>query len=273
MLEKFKSFVKEAGQYSLSALNQKHQIEYKEGNDAVLSIVTDVDLHNSALFREFAEKNFADLQYVIIDEESINDHGDKLFEHVKNSEYQFILDPIDGTLNYSSGLPFYGLLAAVFKNGKPLYGFIYAPALDELVYSDGQKVYREHFGKTEEVVPLFKSKSRVVQAHVWEVLLKPDHIHGKYIVQDYFAAAIYSLYLSLGQLKAVLATAKIWDIAPLMVIGKALGFGLYNYDDKHQITFSEQDITPKGKIKGMMIMGFADELDEVKNLFADIIEV
>ena len=257
---KIKEFVKEIGKYSFDAMQQKHKVNYKEDNDAILSIVTDVDLHNSKAFEQFAKENFADLNYVIIDEESIDDLDGSLFQQIANTEYQFILDPIDGTLNYSSGLPFYGILLSVFKNGEPLYGFICAPALDELVYTDGKQVYREHFGKTEILNKFPKGVSRVVQAHMWEVKLKPN-------------AAIYSLYLSLGQLRAVLATAKLWDIAPLMLICKIYGMGIYDYDTKEEITISPKYISEKGKIKNMMIMGFKDEIDEIKNIFSEIVRV
>jgi len=273
MFYKMKEFIQEIGKYSLATMQQKHQIDFKEDNKAILSIVTDVDLHNSQAFREFAAKNFSDLNYVIIDEESIDDLGGSLFEKIADTEYQFILDPIDGTLNYSSGLPFYGILLSVFKKGKPLYGFIYAPALDDLVYTDGKQVFREHFGKTEILDKFPKDVSRVVQAHVWEVKLKPNHIKGKLIVQDYFSAAIYSLYLSLGQLRAVISTAKLWDIAPLMSICKIYGIGIYDYDTKEEITISPKYITDKGKIKNMMFMGFKEDIDEVKDIFSEIIKV
>lgn len=273
MFNKIKEFVKEIGKYSFEAMQQKHQIDYKEDNEAILSIVTDVDLHNSKAFKEFVKENFSDLNYVIIDEESIDDLDGDLFQQIANTEYQFILDPIDGTLNYSSGLPFYGILLSVFKNGKPLYGFICAPALDELVYTDGKNVYREHFGKIELLDKFPKNVSRVVQAHVWEVKLKPNHINGKFIVQDYFSAAIYSLYLSLGQLRAVLATAKLWDIAPLMIICKIYGMGIYDYDTKEEISVSPKYMTEKGKINNMMIMGFKDEIDEIQDIFSEIVKV
>lgn len=268
-----KEFVKEAGQYSYQALAKQHDISYKEANDAILSIVTEVDIRNSKAFKDFVKKNFNDLNYLIIDEESIDSLGGNLFEKIASTEYQFILDPIDGTLNYSSGLPFYGVLAAVFKRGKPLYGYIYAPALDDLVYTDGKQIYREHFGKTEILNNYPKGRSRVVQSHIWEVKLKPNHINGNFIAQDYFSAAIYSLYLSLGQLRAVISTAKLWDIAPLMTIGKIAGFGIYDYHTNEEIEISPKFMTENGKIKNMMFMGFKNEAAEIKDIFAETIKV
>ncbi len=272
LLDQIKNFLKEIGVYSLQRQKFEHQEQFKEDNDAILSIVTEVDLHNSQCFRNFVRQNFSNLNYVIIDEESIDDLNENFFEKIEQSEYQFIFDPIDGTLNYSSGLPFWGILLSVFKNAQPLYGFIYAPALDELVYTDGLQVFREHFGKTEIVKKPLQNMSRVVQAHCWKTKLKPNHIQGKFIVQDYFSAAIYSLYLSLGQLRAVISTAKLWDVAPLMAIGKLLDFDLYDYDSNQKIQILPKYISQKGKIKAMMFMGSKKDATDIKAVFSEIIE-
>lgn len=267
MFNKMKEFIREIGKYSFNKMAQRHQTSFKQSND-ILSIVTEVDMHNSNEFDTFLKKNFSNLNYVVIDEEKFKNLEGKLFEEIEKTEYQFIFDPIDGTLNYDSGLPLYGILLSVFKNGKPLYGFIYAPALDEFVYTDGQKVFREHFGKVEIVDNFPRNISRVVQAHSWETKLKPDHIKGKFIVQDYFSASIYSLYLALGQLRGVVSTAKLWDIAPLMTISKILGFSVCDYGTGEDITISPKYISDQGKIKNMMIMGSKDEIEEIRGLFA-----
>lgn len=270
MFDLLKNFVLQIGKYSYEKINQTHQIHFKQENDALLSIVTEVDMQNSLAFKDFANKHFSLLNYVIIDEESIDTLEGKLFEKFNNTEYQFILDPIDGTLNYSSGLPFYGILLAVFKKGKPLYGFIYAPALDEFVYTDGIHVFREHLGQTQIIQTPLKRFSRIIQAHLWQVKLKPNHIKGNLIVEDYFSAAICFLYLSLGQFKAVLSTSKLWDIAPFMAISKILGMGLFDYDTGKQIEITPQYFSDTGKLKNMTVMGFQDELDEVRNVFEEV---
>ena len=269
MFEKMKAFVKEIGKYSFEALEKQHEIYFKEDHDAVLSIVTEVDLHNSLAFEKFAAENVADLNYVLIDEESIDRLDGYLFEKIEGSEYQFVLDPIDGTLNYSAGLPFYGVLLAVFKNKQPLYGFIYTPALNDFVYTNGKQVFREHDGKTEVLNNIPRNFSRIVQAHAWEVSLKPEHIKGKFIVEDYFSAAVYSLYLCMGKLRAAVAAAKIWDIAPLLAIGKVCGIGLYDYHTKEEMTLSPKFVSDRGKVKHMMIMSHKDDFDDVKDIFSD----
>ena len=164
MIEKIKKFVLEAGQYAIDKKGRdKHNINFKWGEEAVSSMVTEVDLHISKMFRTFVEQNFSHLNYMIIDEESLNQIEGNIFEQVKNTEYQFILDPIDGTINYAADIPLYGVLVSVFKHGKPLYGFMYAPDLDELVYTDGQQVYYEHKGTTTIIPPHLPTVSKVTQ--------------------------------------------------------------------------------------------------------------
>ncbi|NHM28014.1 inositol monophosphatase [Desulfofundulus sp. TPOSR] len=44
----------------------------------------------------------------------------------------WVVDPVDGTVNFSRGLPFWRISVAFFSEGKPVAGFVYAPELDEL---------------------------------------------------------------------------------------------------------------------------------------------
>ena len=51
------------------------------------------------------------------------------------NEYQWVLDPIDGTKSFIYGVPLYTTLVAVLKNEEPLIGVIHAGALAETVYA------------------------------------------------------------------------------------------------------------------------------------------
>ncbi len=61
--------------------------------------------------------------------------GEEFGETPGTSGYQWILDPIDGTKSFVSGVPLYTTLVAVMHRDKPLMGVIFAPAVDELVYA------------------------------------------------------------------------------------------------------------------------------------------
>lgn len=48
-----------------------------------------------------------------------------------DAAWQWILDPIDGTKSFVSGLPIFGTLIALFHRGKPVLGIIDQPILQE----------------------------------------------------------------------------------------------------------------------------------------------
>jgi histidinol-phosphatase len=61
--------------------------------------------------------------------------GEEFGEHIGHTEFQWVLDPIDGTKSFIHGVPLYTTLVAVLQNDEPLIGVIHAPALGETVYA------------------------------------------------------------------------------------------------------------------------------------------
>ena len=87
MIEKLKQFVLEAGRYSLEKRGtDNHRWGFKWGNEAIGSLVTEVDLNISRKFKEFVEENFSDLNYMIIDEESVSQLKGRVFEKAEETE-------------------------------------------------------------------------------------------------------------------------------------------------------------------------------------------
>lgn len=62
------------------------------------------------------------------------DHGTlgEEFGATGNQALSWIIDPIDGTKSFLTGVPLYTTLLALVANGEPVCGAIYAPATDEL---------------------------------------------------------------------------------------------------------------------------------------------
>lgn len=89
------------------------------------SPVTRADREAEQLLREAIEAQFPDDSIV----------GEELPDRTGSSPYRWILDPIDGTKSFISGVPLYTTLVAVAEADEPLLGVIAAPALAELVYA------------------------------------------------------------------------------------------------------------------------------------------
>ena len=61
--------------------------------------------------------------------------GEEFGRQPGGSEFEWIIDPIDGTKSFIAGVPLYSTLVAVLHAGQPVCGVIYIPALDELVFA------------------------------------------------------------------------------------------------------------------------------------------
>ena len=55
------------------------------------------------------------------------------------AEFKWIIDPLDGTTNYSRGLPVYSVSIALEHNGEPIVGVIYDPEREELFKAEKGK--------------------------------------------------------------------------------------------------------------------------------------
>ena len=53
-----------------------------------------------------------------------------------------LIDPLDGTKQFIAGLKEFTINVAVVRGGRPVYGLIYAPALADLMVTDGNRALR-----------------------------------------------------------------------------------------------------------------------------------
>ncbi|MBI5779397.1 MAG: inositol monophosphatase [Planctomycetes bacterium] len=61
---------------------------------------------------------------------------------VGKSDFTWVIDPLDGTTNYSHQFPIYCVSIALVKGNKTILGVVYNPNLDEMFYaSPGQGAY------------------------------------------------------------------------------------------------------------------------------------
>lgn len=61
--------------------------------------------------------------------------GEELGEKAGTSGYRWVLDPIDGTKSFITGVPLYTTLVAVMRDDRPVLGVIYAPVTEEILYA------------------------------------------------------------------------------------------------------------------------------------------
>ena len=103
------------------------QVEVSQKNG--LDLVTENDLKLEKFISAEMRKKFPD--FTIIGEEFSND-ADKTLNY-------FVIDPIDGTINYAMGLEVWGIQIGCVKNGEPFASVIMLPATNELYFAEKDK--------------------------------------------------------------------------------------------------------------------------------------
>ena len=63
--------------------------------------------------------------------------GEEFGEDRADAEYVWVLDPIDGTKSFISGMPAWGTLIALTRFGEPVYGMMNQPFIRERFSGDG----------------------------------------------------------------------------------------------------------------------------------------
>ncbi len=66
------------------------------------------------------------------------------FGHEEGNGLTWVIDPIDGTRAFMSGMLHWGLLLALFDGERPVIGVMYQPFTDELFYGDGRFAEYRH---------------------------------------------------------------------------------------------------------------------------------
>lgn len=145
------------------------------------------------------------------------------------SEYVWIIDPIDGTLFYSRGMKYFSTLIALMKGGELVLGVSNAPKLDELLYAkkgegaylNGKKLKVSKVSELEDSVVFHGS---VASFSKTKKLTDLESLGLKVWRTVGYANLLGSHAVATGSAEAFVgAKIKIWDIAALAVIVEEAG--------------------------------------------------
>ncbi len=117
-----KEIIIQAGEVVLDFYGNSH-ITHTKQDEA--DVVTNADLASSNLILSAIKEHFPDHGIISEEEEDIQ----------TDSEYVWIVDPIDGTRNYATHTPLFGISIAVARNNAVEYAAVYLPVTDELFYA------------------------------------------------------------------------------------------------------------------------------------------
>lgn len=118
ILEKIEQIARECGANML-----EHRPKQISTKNSIRDIVTEVDMANQDKIVGFLSKEFKEAGF--FSEESATDS-------FPDNELVFVIDPIDGTMNFTKDVGYSCVSIACFKEGRPYVGVVYNPYRDEM---------------------------------------------------------------------------------------------------------------------------------------------
>jgi len=219
-LEKLTSLVKQAAKDELLKDFGHSEFEYKDDG----SVITPADLAMQHRLEKELKVHWP--SYDILGEEMTE--AEQLAVINRGNTY-WCIDPLDGTSNYSVGLPFFAVSIALIVGGEQQLGLIYDPVRDEMftaikgegAYLNGEPMdsSRMKFTENKPIVAEIDLKrlptSLAVKLVSESIFASQRNIGSSAIDWCWMAAGRFDVYLHGGQ--------KLWDYAAGSLIFKEAG--------------------------------------------------
>jgi histidinol-phosphatase len=157
--------------------------------------------------------------------------GDSAREAAKNGRARMIIDPIDGTEEFSRGIPTFGTLLGIEENGEIVAGMVSAPALSagarwwayrgEGAFRDGQRIHVSQVTRLSEAM-IFTAgtgPSKYPEAQAAMRRLADSSCHSRS-----HGGFWKHMLVAEGAVEAAIDwKSKPWDLAPLGIIVQEAG--------------------------------------------------
>ncbi len=117
---------REMGQIQLDGLGRVHHVEYK----GATNIVTEIDKKCERLFIDRIQKEFPS-------HEILGEEGGQVKSMIETKDgYCWIVDPLDGTVNYAHNYPLFAVSIALEYKKDIVFGVVFEPNRNELFVAE-----------------------------------------------------------------------------------------------------------------------------------------
>ncbi len=184
----------------------------------------------------------------------------------KKNDFLWLVDPLDGTTNFSMGNPLFAVQVALLYKNKPILAYIYAPAINEFYYAEKNKG-----------AFLNNKKIQISNKKIDKAILtychgnKEKHIKQALKIYNYFkiknldirqlgCAAIEFAWVAKGKTEAYMTPgANPWDICGGILLVKEAGGSAYDFKGKPW-QFSSKNVYVGNKIIDKPILNFLKKI-------------
>ena len=139
----------------------------KAGDNNQVLTETDIEIGKyvvSEIQKSFPEHNIIDEEAGVID---------------KKSDFTWVVDPIDGTSNFASGLPTYGVMIGLLKQDRPIAGGVALPEFNEIYMAEkgqGATLNGQPIRVTSEADPLSSLVAYGIDGHQENPAMTRDEV-------------------------------------------------------------------------------------------------
>lgn len=239
----------EAGEIHRRGARQSFSISHK----GVVDIVTTVD-------------HAAEKKILRVLQGTFPDHGFLMEEsglHASSSRYRWVVDPLDGTVNFAHGIPVSCVSIGLEKDGQVLMGGVYDPFRDELFIAvrgkgatlNGKKI---HVSKTEKLInsvlatgfPYDRTKKAAFYLSFVEKFMKQTQ--G---LRRLGAAALDMAYVAAGRFEGYWEfNIKPWDSAAGQLLVEEAGGRVTDFRGKpYTLADTSQTLASNGRVHAAML--------------------
>lgn len=220
----FLSVCREVAQIGGRQLLQ-HQTSFRIHRKGINDFVTDADLASQRAIHDALYQKFPD--HGFLGEENL----ELPMTRNRQAEYCWVVDPLDGTLNYVHGLYSFSTSVALRRGDRIVAGAIYDPWMEELYSADensastlnGEPLKSSNCGVLEDALIVVSLPARV-QPESPELADFLQLLYRARSVRRLGSAALNLCYVAAGRLDAYWATTvKLWDIAAGSLIVQQAG--------------------------------------------------
>jgi len=240
---------KEAGKILKQSVGKVRSIEYKEGYDR--NLVTEVDKKSEETIVQIIKKHYP--SHEILAEER-GSQG--------KSKTKWVIDPLDGTTNFTHGLPCFCVSIGVEVEGEIVCGVIYDPNFNELFTAEkGKGAFlngkRIHVSQQPTL-----SKSMLVTGFPYNIVENPNHAVERFVnflmkaqaVRRMGSAAIDLAYVACGRFDGFWEVAlNPWDMAAGVLLVDEAGGKVNNFTGGTFSIYEKEILASNGIIQQEML--------------------
>jgi len=237
---------KEAGKFLKQNVGKVKNIQLKGGEEK--NLVTEIDKRSEEIIIDIIKKHHPG--HDILAEESGAGRG-------QTSEFRWIIDPLDGTTNFTHSFPVFCVSIGVEHKGELIAGVIYDPNFDELFTAErGNGAFlngkRIHVSRTDTL-----KRSLLVTGFPYNVTDNPDNAIEHFIqflmesqaVRRMGSAAIDLAYVAAGRYEGFWEVAlNPWDMAAGALLVTEAGGMLSDFSGNPFSVYRKQVLATNGLV-------------------------